>query len=284
MAEPTLSKFFMNSEIREFKRSEIHPAVYNPRGIDDEGRKYLRRSLKKNGVLGGIIINTRTGNTVVGGHQKIALLDEFHKYDPDSQENDYVIRAEAIDVDEKTEKTINITLNNPNVGGYWDYDKMREIVPDIDYKDAGLSEADLNMIGVDFLIQTEGENSIVNELDMLNAPLAEQAEAERMRRKAERESERIEQTSADNDDDSDVVFEMPNDPDAERQAKIDHMKNVKQQVKEAAQQNAQNMDAYVILSFDNWDAKAAFCNRFGYDPYAKFIKGEVFDDQIERVM
>ena len=38
-----------------------------------------------------------------------------------------------------------------------------------------------------------------------------------------------------------------------------------------------------MLSFDNFDNKAAFCERFGYDPYDKFIKGEVFDDQVEAV-
>ena len=43
------------------------------------------------------------------------------------------------------------------------------------------------------------------------------------------------------------------------------------------------MDAYVMLSFDTYEAKAAFCERFGYDPAMKFIKGEVFSDQVERV-
>ncbi len=36
----------------------------------------------------------------------------------------------------------------------------------------------------------------------------------------------------------------------ERAAKTAHMKEVKQQVKEAAQKQAQDMDAYVMLSFD----------------------------------
>ena len=39
------------------------------------------------------------------------------------------------------------------------------IVPDIDYKDAGLTDADLNMIGIDFLLQTEEERSIADELE-----------------------------------------------------------------------------------------------------------------------
>ena len=51
----------------------------------------------------------------------------------------------------------------------------------------------------------------------------------------------------------------------------------------AAQIRAQDMDAYLMLSFDTFEAKAAFCERFGYDPYSKFIKGEVFDEQVERI-
>ena len=55
------------------------------------------------------------------------------------------------------------------------------------------------------------------------------------------------------------------------------------QVKENAQKQAENMDAYVMLSFDTYEAKAAFCERFGYEANMKFIKGEVFDEQIERI-
>lgn len=54
-------------------------------------------------------------------------------------------------------------------------------------------------------------------------------------------------------------------------------------MKENAQKQAENMDAYVVLSFDTYEAKAAFCERFGYDPDMKFIKGEVFDEQVEKI-
>ena len=46
---------------------------------------------------------------------------------------------------------------------------------------------------------------------------------------------------------------------------------------------AQDEPDYLMLSFDTFEAKAAFCERFGYDPYAKFIKGEIFDEQVERI-
>lgn len=244
------NKYF-NSKPVELKRSQIKPASYNPRTISDEGRKQLKRSIKLYGVVGGIVVNQATGYTIVGGHQKVAVLDELNKYDKSTNENDYTLRVELINVDEKTEKQLNITLNNPNVGGNWDFDVLAKLVPDIDWKDAGLTDADLNMIGVDYLLQTEEENSIADALSDMMAPVAEQKEAD----KAAKQLERAE--------------------------KIAHMKEVKQKVKENAQKQAESMDAYVMLSFDTYEAKAAFCERFGYDPYSKFIKGEVFDEQVE---
>lgn len=120
------------------------------------------------------------------------------------------------------------------------------------------------MIGVDFLLQTEEESSIADELENMMSPVVEQREAEKAERKAERDAVKAAQ-------------------EANRAAKVAHMKDVKQQVKENAQKQAENMDAYLMLSFDTYAAKAAFCERFGYDPYIKFVKGEVFDEQVERV-
>ncbi len=246
--EDSLKKFF-SSTIVEVKRSEIHPADYNPRKIDEQGKRMLKRSMKQFGVVGGIIVNSQTGNTIVGGHQKVAILDEMYKY-PD---NDYSLRVEMISVDRKTEKTLNIALNNGNISGSWDYDALARLVPDIDYKDAGLTDADLNMIGCDFLLQTEEENSLAGALEEMMQPVTEQKEAEKEARQLERAE------------------------------KVAHMKEVKQQVKEQAQETAANMDAYLMLSFDTWEAKAAFCERFGYNPYQKFIKGEQFDSICERI-
>ena len=231
-----LSKY-IKSESVELNRSAIHFADYNPRKLSEESRKTLKRGIKKFGLVGGIVVNKRTGLTVVSGHQRLTVMDELQKF----PENDYRIRVDVIDVDEKQEKELNILMNNPNAQGAWDYDALARLVPDIDYQDAGLTAADLNMIGCDFLLQTEEENSIANALEDIMAPVTEQKEAE----KAAKQMERAE--------------------------KVAHMKEVKQQVKNAAQKQAQDMDAYLMLSFDTFEAKAAFCERFGYDPYSKFM-------------
>ena len=248
------------SETRIVWRSEIHLSAYNPRTISKDGKKQLKRSLKNFGVIGGIVINEGTGNTVVSGHQKITLLDEKYGYSEDNPtENDYQLKAEFINVDEKTEKEMNIMFNNPNVGGSWDMEGLAKLVPEIDYKRAGLEEADLSLIGLDFLYQTEGENQIANALDDLMAPVEQKKAAEREARKAQRKAEKEAAAREDSEDDDE---EQEPDPEADRAAKVAHMKDVKKQVKEAAQAKAENMDAYVMISFDTRKRLAAFLDRF----------------------
>lgn len=256
-----LSKY-IKSESVELNRSAIHFADYNPRKLSEESRKTLKRGIKKYGLVGGVVVNKQTGLTVVSGHQRLTVMDELQKYNPETKENDYKIRVDVINVYEKQEKELNILMNNPNAQGSWDYDKMRELIPDIDYKDAGLTEADLNMIGVDFLLQTEEENDLANALEDMMSPVTEKKGAEREQRQAERQSEKQ----------------------LEREAKIQHMKDVKAEVKESAIKTAQDMDAYLMLSFDTFEAKAEFCERFGINPYDKFFKGETFGEMCEVVI
>lgn len=244
-----MSTNYFTSETHTLLRSQIHPSSYNPRVISEEGRKALKRSIKLYGVVGGIVVNKQTGYTIVGGHQKVNILDEINHF----PEKDYELKVEVIDVDEKREKELNITLNNPNVSGDWDADKLASLIPEIDYKAAGLTDQDLNVIGCDFLLKTEDENLLSEELDNVMAPVqAEKAEEKAIKA-------------------------------AEREAKVAHMKEVKEQVKQSAQSKVDDMDSYVMITFDNINAKAEFMNRFGYPEETRVIRGREFGDKIERV-
>ena len=138
--------------------------------------------------------------------------------------------------------------------GVLEYQCVAKLIPDIDYKDAGLTDADLNMIGVDYLLQTEEENALSGELSDLMSPVRELNEQEKMQRQAERAE------------------------------KVQAMKDIKQAVKDKAIKQAEDMDAYIMLSFDNFENKADFCAKFGIDENQKFVKGEAFDQIIEDIM
>lgn len=243
-----LNKYF-TSETIEIQRSEINLANYNPRSISAEARKKLKANIKKNGLLGGLVYNIQT-KTLVSGHQRISILDELNKY----PENDYLVKVEAVDVDEQREKELNVWFNNTAVQGEWDYNLLATLIPDIDFKNAGLSDEDLQLIGVDFTLQTEEERDITSAFDELNAPAQKVKEAEKKAKNEKTDKE-----------------------------KIAHNKEVKAKVMADAQEKAENMESYVMIPFDTYKRKAAFMERFGFDPREKFIKGEVFENMIERV-
>lgn len=270
-----LSKYFANSEYKKVLRSEIHIADYNPRKIDAEGKKYLKRSIRQFGVLGGIVVNKRTNNTVVGGNQKVAMLDEMLKYDG-TPNTDYQLVVQVVDMDLKTEKEANIALNSPRTMGYWDDEKLREIVAedDFDYKSALLNEEDLSIIGMDDVFKTDGEDALSKDLDDLMSPIDEQRQADNEKRKEQREAIKQAQVAANAQQEAMISEE-------ERQARIAHMKDVKQKVADSGVERAMKDEAYVMLSFDNMDNKASFMSKFGKPVTDKFLKGEEIDKMIE---
>jgi hypothetical protein len=268
-----VSAYFDKSEHVEILRSEIRPASYNPRKITPDARKKLKASIKRHGVVGGMVVNARTGNTLVSGHQKLSILDELNHY-PD---NDYRLRVERIDVDEKAEKELNLFFNNPSAMGEFDYDALRELIPEIDFEVAGFTPEDLDVIGVDFTIQTQDEANLAAALSEATDPLRE--ERERQKQLAHAAKQLAAEEGEDEEDDETDESYLPK-TDEERAA---HVKTVKAQIKEQATQKGMNMSAYVTLSFDNFQEKASFMEYYGYDPSEMFIKGEVFGSKITRI-
>jgi hypothetical protein len=243
---------YNQSETIVIKRSQINFAPYNPKKHSKEAIAEQRRNIKRVGILGGIIWNKVTGN-LVSGHKRTMALDELNKYDG-TPETDYDIKVEMVEMDEKTEKEQNIYMDAQGTNTQQDIDLLAVIIPDIDFKNAGLSDEDLQLIGVDFTLQTEEERDITSAFDELNAPAKKVKEAEKKAKKEKTEEE-----------------------------KIAHNKEVKAQVMADAQEKAENMESYVMIPFDTYKRKAAFMERFGFDPREKFIKGEVFENMIERV-
>ena len=275
MAE--LSKFFLNSEIIEINRSQIHFHPRNPRIIDDTGKRELKKSMKNFGILGGIVVNRANNFVLISGNQKVAMMDEQQKYDPENPETDYKLRAEAVDFDEKKELEALLALNNAAIGGRFDYQKVAELIPDIDYKNAGLNEEDLSMIGVDYLFQTEEENKIGAELDDLMAQVNDEHQKDLERRQQQREAIKQAQKQANAQQDAQIAANEEKSYEEKKQ----HMKDVKEKVKTQAIENAMNQEAYVMLSFDDFKAKQEFMARAGYPDDLKFIKGEEFVQRIE---
>lgn len=115
-------------------RSEINLAGYNPRKITPEAKQKLRTNLKTMGLMGGIVWNKRTGN-LVSGHQRLTVLDEDMKYNRKTMENDYKVIVTVVDLNEKDEKTQNIFFNNQTAMGFFDEDKLKDIMREVDFSE-----------------------------------------------------------------------------------------------------------------------------------------------------
>jgi hypothetical protein len=134
---------FETFEILTIHRNALRGAEYNPRKISDDARKKLKKAIKQHGMVMPIVWNRRTGN-VVGGHQRLGILDDLNR------STDYELTVAGIDVPEEDEVKINIVLNNPSVQGEWDNDllvALKEVLPDIDFMhDLGFDKLDLEYI------------------------------------------------------------------------------------------------------------------------------------------
>lgn len=236
---------FQTSEPVVLKRSDILNAPYNPRRISDFAMKELRKNLKRVGFWGGVIVNKRTKH-IIQGHQRLAALDTLER------NQDYFVRVELVDVDDTTEIEQNIFMNSTTVQGEFDLTMLKDLIPQINHENAGLDIFDLNQMGVqmpkDMTIQVE---EIASDFQELNAPVQQMKQAEREATAEEK-----------------------------KQAIVD----LKHSIADKAIDKVENMDAYVTISFDTFENKANFMQRFGFAESDKFIKGEVFNDMVEVIL
>lgn len=136
-ADGLLTKFEKYEHI-EISRDQLKNAPYNPRNISAEARKRLRKNIAKVGMLAPIVWNKVTGN-IVGGHQRIAVLDSLHT------SRDYRLHVAAVELDEKTEKAQNIFMNNERAQGEFDLDKLAHLFKEdkISFEDSGFDAAEI---------------------------------------------------------------------------------------------------------------------------------------------
>ena len=129
----------MEMIIEKKRISEIDRAKYNPR-VDlrpgDDEYDNLLHSIDKFGLVIPIVWNKRT-NTVVGGHQRLTVLENLGVEEVD---------VSVVDLDETKEKQLNIALNK--TGGSWDEAKLIELLEELgdDAYETGFSPAEIEVL------------------------------------------------------------------------------------------------------------------------------------------
>lgn len=254
------------AEIKEIKRSQINFANYNPRRISLEAKKKLKANLKRVGLLGGIVWNETTGN-LVSGHQRVSVMDEVNKYDSKTGINDYLIRVEAVQMDEKAEKEQNIFMNNRNVQGEFDENMLRDLIQDIDYSAAGLNDFDLNMLGIGDMDFDVNCDKLWKKEDVLDETTS----------KFDEETKLLGENK--NIDRSKDFYEDSKENQVARHNEIQKIKD------RISSQNSFEKDngmlSYVVLSFNSPTERANFMEAFGYSFEDRYIDGNEFMNRIE---
>lgn len=116
----------------------LKPAPYNPRKElrpGSRGWKKLERSLAEFDLVQPIVWNERTGH-IVGGHQRVAVLRHQGRTEVD---------VAVVSLNPTRERALNVALNNAQVGGDWDLDKLRHLVGEM----TALPEFDVSLLGFD---------------------------------------------------------------------------------------------------------------------------------------
>ena len=259
------------SETIEIKRSQINLNPCNPKRHSDKQIAKQKANIKKVGFLGGIVWNRQTGN-LIDGHRRVMALDLIHNYD--GSQNDYDIKVEVVDLDEKQEKSqlTYMALGNTKA----DYSLIAEYLPDIDYSIAGLDDYDIAQIQAfipsaadvpvesydDLIAKPDVNTDNSPDLHTHNSPYVEQQTS------AENSTEvsALGNAKANPSDD-----ERNNSPSAEKKVAV---KEAKAAAKEKAVENFKDLTAYVTISFANAEQKRVFCELAEIAEGDTFISGE----------
>lgn len=120
-------------------RAQIKNAAYNPRRISEENRARLKGVIEDFGLLEPLVWNRRTGN-LVGGHQRLSLLDQLHGGAP------YALDVSQVDLALERERRANVVLNNPNLQGEYENELLaRMALEGTDLTKAGFDRLELQI-------------------------------------------------------------------------------------------------------------------------------------------
>ncbi|MCC7422553.1 MAG: hypothetical protein IT428_19915 [Planctomycetaceae bacterium] len=127
-------------------RSMLQVDPLNPRSIDPYAADGLRDSVTRTGgLVDDPIWNRRTGH-IVGGHQRLNAEDKRRGT------QDYYLSVKVVDWDLKTQREVNVALNNPTIQGQYDVDLLEQLIRDSEAPiDIGAAAFDLPSLEALFL-------------------------------------------------------------------------------------------------------------------------------------
>jgi hypothetical protein len=129
-----------NVNLTKIKIDDVKLAKYNPRkdlkaGMEEYEK--IKMSIETFGYVDPIIANIQTKN-IVGGHQRWKVLKDLGYAEID---------IVYVDIDLKTEKSLNVALNK--ISGEWDMVKLKDLMIEFDTADifhSGFTDSEIEDI------------------------------------------------------------------------------------------------------------------------------------------
>lgn len=134
--------------IKSFPIDKIQESPFNPRKIDQKTLEKLMASIREFGYVDPLIVNKRNMQ-VVGGNQRLKALRELGWK---------TVQVVLVDLEDRKEKALNVALNK--ISGDWNFDKLREIMLELEDDDKLLTGFD--NAEIDILVNSFG-NDLPNE-------------------------------------------------------------------------------------------------------------------------
>jgi hypothetical protein len=161
MSPKSKEKVIKQSETVVIRRSQIRFAPYNPKRHTEESIKQQARNFKNVGFLGGIVWNETTGN-LISGHKRIMAMDALYKNTTETPV-DYDVKVEKVQLSEKQEKEQNIFMDARSTNTDQDYELLAIMLPEIDPKEAGLDDLEIELIVAESPVLAEGSGEQIKE-------------------------------------------------------------------------------------------------------------------------
>lgn len=213
------------------------------------------------GLLEPVIVNKTTGN-LVGGHQRLSILDSLEGG------TSYMLDVAMVELSEKEEKEQNIFLNNPNAQGQWDLDKLKDLVKDgIDIEDTGFDSMSLEAL---FPLE---ETTIPQVFNVTPAQAAQGKDMAEVFGAADGDDEA--EVEAPTEDAPEEASEAPTDTSGygTMEQRKERVQYVKEQLKEQGKVT-QETEMYAFVIFRNAEDRERFMEAIGMDKNERYVSGE----------
>lgn len=138
----------------QWNRSDIRPHPRNPRQITPKAQRRLQGKVKEIGLIQPVIVNRRTG-FLVGGHQRLAILDKLEGYEKDKSK-DYSLEVAVCDLSDQQELEMLVYLNNPSAQGIFDVDLLADLNLEMGI---GFESMGFDQLDVDFMFDGDARFS-----------------------------------------------------------------------------------------------------------------------------